>query len=308
MNLDIVTEVDHFPSPGETIMADRTRRNLGGKGANQAVAAVLAGAAVEMVAMVGTDAAGDALRAGLGSAGVGTSYLQGTEAAATGTAYICVAAADNTIVVDPGANWQWDVPSEPRRRVVADAALVLMQLEVPDDVVAWATQTALGRVVLNAAPARPVDGAILRRCDPLVVNQRELERLSDHDVDDVASVVAAHQTLLGRGARSVVTTLGPHGAVYSDAAASAHQQAPSVVARDTTGAGDAFVGTLAARLAQGDTLASAAAWAVAAGSLSVQRSGTHDAYPSAQQIGQAVADLSPARKVTGEEPREEVAR
>lgn len=291
VNLDVVTEVAALPTPGETVTASRVRRNVGGKGANQAVAARLLGADVVFVARVGDDPDSERLRDGLAAAGLGVEAVRTVEGWAAGTAYIAVAGAENTIVVDPGANHAWPDGLGPDATTVASAAVLVLQQEVPDEVneLAVAATSAPGtargaaRVLLNAAPSRPVPPEVLERCDPLVVNVHELaDQVRDLPVDPT-DVVAAMTSLIERGARSVVTTLGSDGAAWATTApgtgiASGRVDAVPVDAVDSTGAGDAFVGALAAELAVGVPLAEAVAWASAAASASVRAPGTLPSY------------------------------
>ena len=170
INLDVVVELSHLPVPGETIIADHVRRNVGGKGANQAVAAQLAGADVEFVGRVGGDADAEILRSGLEAYGVGHRHLHVVEGTESGVAYINVADHDNTIVVVGGANWSWHDSHEESDQLVAAADVVICQLEVPDETIERTAQLTAGRFVLNAL-RRATSPTALARCDPLVVNE-----------------------------------------------------------------------------------------------------------------------------------------
>ncbi|WP_051581655.1 ribokinase [Pseudonocardia acaciae] len=276
-NIDHVVEADAFPAAGETILGSSARIGLGGKGSNQAVAAALAGARVAMIARVGADAEGDRVREGLAARGVDVSGVATVEGAVTGTAWITVAAGDNTIIVVAGANHEWPPSGDPLGGT--KAAVVLAQLEVPLDVVVrTATHAGDAMFVLNAAPAAELPDRLLARCDVLVVNEHEQAVVAGLPAD--TPVARAHAELRRRGARAVVTTLGAAGAVVTDADGVV-SELPSVPATvvDTTGAGDAFVGALAARLALGDPLAEAARWGTVAGSLAVRAPGAQESYP-----------------------------
>jgi len=133
---------------------------------------------------------------------------------------------------------------------------------------------------------------VLRRSDPVIVNDNELADLTGLTVDGPDSAIAAARELRSRGAVSVVATLGAAGAMWVDADGDGRQRSPRVEVVDSTGAGDQFVGALAARLATGEGLAAAVRWATAAASISVQASGTLDSYPDADMIEAALADLS----------------
>lgn len=280
INVDEVAEVERIPRPGETVLATASRRNVGGKGANQAVAARIVADDVAFIGRVGTDEHGDFLRRGLRDHGVDVEMLGAVDGCESGAAHITVADGDNTIVVVGGANRAWDRLDDSEAARVGAAAVVVCQLEIPPTVVDDAAAHTRGRFVLNAAPAGPVSAPTLRRCDPVIVNQRELAVLTGAEVDDVASVTDAATALRARGALSVVATLGANGAVWVTDDGSGHIPAPTVRVVDSTGAGDLFVGILAARLATGTPMDDAVADAVAAASMSVGAVGTIDSYPA----------------------------
>jgi ribokinase len=283
VNLDVVTELAALPAPGETVTATRVRRNVGGKGANQAVAAHLLGADVTFIGRVGDDPDSSRLRDGLAAMGLDTTAVRTVSGEAAGSAYIAVAGAENTIVVDPGANHAWPDGLGLDASTIAAAAVLVLQHEVPDEVNELAVSATAARVLLNAAPSRPVPPELLARCDPLVLNVHELaDQVRGLDIDP-SDVPAAMRVLLDRGARSVVTTLGAGGAMWATTGSgpgptSGRVPAVAVDAVDSTGAGDAFVGALAAELARGADLAGAVAWAAAAASASVRTPGTHASY------------------------------
>jgi ribokinase len=287
LNLDVVVELAHLPVPGETIIAEHVRRNVGGKGANQAVAAQLAGADVQFVGRVGDDANADILRSGLEAYGVGNRHVQTVEGAESGVALINVADDDNTIVVVAGANWSWEQHDDDADALVAAADVVICQLEVPDEAVERTARITGSRFVLNAAPARPISDELLRRCDPLVVNEHELAFLSGREITGPADALAAQAELMERGARSVVTTLGSDGAVWTGPNEQGVQPGLRVNVLDTTGAGDVFIGHLATRLGSGATLHQSVSSATAAASWSVQVAGTHSSYPDVTQAAEA---------------------
>jgi len=287
VNLDVVTEVATLPGPGETVTASRVRRNVGGKGANQAVAAHLLGADVTFVGRVGDDPASERLRDGLAATGLDTGAVRSVAGQAAGSAYIAVAGAENTIVVAPGANHAWAGGLGPDGPAIAAAGVLVLQQEVPEEVNRLAVSATRARVVLNAAPSRPLPRELLVRCDPLVVNVHELADQVGGGSFGPADVPAAMGVLLERGALSVVTTLGADGAMWAVSGAgptggrveAVEVKGLEVDAVDSTGAGDAFVGALAAELSVGVGLADAVAWAVAAASASVRAPGTHASYP-----------------------------
>ena len=284
LNADHVVVADRFPEPGQTIMGRSTRTAVGGKGTNQAVAASLAGARVSMIGRVGADSAGELILDTLRRHGVDVAGVVATPDVPTGTAWITVADADNTIIVVPGANHAWpgDLASDATLAPVTTAGVVLAQLEIPLAVVAHAARRCAGLFLLNVSPAAELPNDLITHCDVLIVNEHELVAVAGPEPD----VAQAHAALLARGARAVVTTLGARGAMITDFTGRTigvpAVAAPEVV--DTTGAGDAFAGVLAARLAAGDPLPEAATWGSAAGSLAVRSPGTQESYPDAATI------------------------
>jgi ribokinase len=271
INLDIVVGVDRHPAPGETVLGDDRQELPGGKGANQAVAAARLGAEVAFVGRVGDDDAGRRLRDGLAAEGVDVTHVRVDADAPTGVALIAVdRAGENKIVVSSGANARVSAADvEAARDVLANAAVTLVQHEVPEDTVAAAIAAAGGTVVLNPAPARPIVAPV----DVLVPNRGELETLAGRAGDPVE---------LARGlevARAVVVTLGSEGAVVVEGAHVERIPAPEVDAVDTTGAGDAFCGALAQSRDSGADLVEAARWAVRAAATSVTKPGAQGGLP-----------------------------
>ncbi|MEV6554377.1 ribokinase [Nocardia sp. NPDC051756] len=298
MNQDVVCEVAKLPGPGETVLAVGSRTNPGGKGANQAVAAAKVGGCVEFVGRVGRDSAAGALRDSMGAAGVKTTGLREVPGVRTGRAYVTVAAGENQIVVDPGANFVWEPGAEPAEAdLLGSADVVVAQLEIPLGVVSWAAGLAR-RFVLNAAPAAQLDDDLLCRCDPLVVNEYELAAISGTATGTREQAGRAARSLCLRGAPSVVVTLGADGSILvrrtADSVEITYQAAPQVDSVDSTGAGDAYVGALSTALADGVDLPEAVAFATAAASLSVQSPGTHAAYPTRAQVVAALTAVPPA--------------
>ena len=254
LNVDLVAAVRAHPRPGETVLSTGLRRFPGGKGANQAVAAAAAGAAVRLVGCVGADPDGAAYLDGLAARGVDVTGVRRVAGAPTGTALITVdAQGESAIVVVPGAN----ASLAPGDVDLRDADVVLLQLEVPLPVVEETVRRAAAagaRVVLNVAPYAELPPAVLDLADPVVANEHEAAALA-------------------RPPRSLVTTLGPLGARWRHGGGSLEVAAPVVEAVDATGAGDAFAGTLAAALAAGADRHAALERAVVAGSAAVTRPG-----------------------------------
>lgn len=256
LNVDLVATVPAQPRPGETVLGSGLRRFPGGKGANQAVAAAAAGAAVRLVGCVGTDREGAAYLDGLAARGVDVSGVRRVAGRPTGTALITVdPQGENAIVVVPGANAALR-PSD-LDIDLADADVVLLQLEVPLAVVTEAVRRAAAagtRVVLNVAPYAELAPDVLDLADPVVANEHEAAALR-------------------RPPRSLVVTLGARGARWLRDGTVVEVAAPVADVVDTTGAGDAFAGALAAALATGAAAEAALLNAVGAGSAAVSRPG-----------------------------------
>lgn len=286
-NLDIVTPVPHHPVAGETVLGGDHAQVPGGKGANQAVAAARLGHEVAFVGRVGDDGPADVLRASLSDAGVELSMLTTTPGVPSGIATISVGPdGDNSIVVSPGANSRVS-PGDINRagEVLRDAAVVLVQLEVPFDAVGAAAELANGVVVLNPAPAPPggtLPADLLAAVDVLVPNQTELALLAGGaepaNADDALALAASLPV------DRIVVTLGAEGALVIDGDEVTAVPAPSVVPVDTTAAGDAFCGALGGALADGASLADAAAWAVRVGSAATLRAGAQPSLPLRNEV------------------------
>lgn len=279
VNLDLVARVPRLPRPGETIAGTDFAMAPGGKGANQALAARRAGAAVAMFGAVGSDTFAAAALGNLVAAGVDIAGVTAVPAA-TGVALINVdARGENAITVVAGANAHARAALVPVT-VMGAGTTLLMQLEVAvPEVAALATRAraAGARVVLNAAPAEPLPGELWRAVDVLLVNEREaLEYANAWQLPVApASFIAAMDARFGV---AVVVTLGSRGAITLADDALREVAPPRVTVVDTTGAGDAFAGALAAALDRGAALPEAMEAAVRAGALAC----TH---PGAQRPG-----------------------
>lgn len=298
INLDLVFRVRNMPRPGETLMATSYAEFPGGKGANQAAAAAKAGATVRFCCGVGADDAGRSLLAGLDSVGVDVTDAQ-TVDAPTGRALIAVdAAGENCIVVASGAN------NLVRAASVADAALseggcLLLQNEVPDAENAALAARAKRRgmtVVLNTAPWRTLSSQLLAAVDVLVLNETELAGLAEEVLGEAAAETAVPEIVAelaaSHGLRCVVT-LGAKGAlVAGDKNSVINIAALAIEPVDTTGAGDAFSGVLAARLAIGATLEEALKYASVAGSLACTALGAQAAQPTLAAILHVLPELT----------------
>jgi ribokinase len=293
LNLDLVVEVGRLPLPGETVLGTTFRTAGGGKGANQAVAAARAGATVSMIGCVGDDSNGHQLSRLLADDGVDISRIRFV-AEPTGMALILVdRSGQNLIAVVPGSNGsltQADVAGA--QDILAGASVLVAQLEIPLEIVAAGAsmaRTAGVAFILNAAPAQALPADLLRLVEVLAVNETELALVADQAVDqgDEAQVASV---LLERGARAVVVTLGARGALVVDAHGASSIPAFQVDPVDTTAAGDAFVGVLAACYQGPASLRTAARYASAAGALACTRAGAQPSLPRTAEIERLLAE------------------
>lgn len=304
VNADLLTTVDQHPRPGETVLGRTLDVLPGGKGANQAVAAAQLGAQTTLVGAVGTDQFAEPALAGLRAAGVDLEAVAVVEGA-TGVAQVTVSAdGENAIVVIPGANASVDgAVVDARAAVIAGAAVVVVQGEIPRSGIEAAAAHTRGRLVVNLAPVVDVDREVLLAADPLVVNEHEAALVlaaldgesggaagvvGESGADDEQRVVDA---LLAHGVPSVVLTVGARGALVADGSGSTRVPSPRVDAVDTTGAGDAFVGALAYRLSEGEGLVEAARLAARVGAYAVRGSGAQPSYPWAGDALPEVEDV-----------------
>ncbi len=289
-NVDLVTYVDRMPVWGETIAAPRFEMSHGGKGANQAVAAAKLGATVVMVSKVGDDMLGEGVLLNFERMGVDASHVQRVAGQSTGTATILVdKSGDNFILIVKGANG--DLNPDDIERAGDDLKtcdLILLQLEVPLETVYAAI--AFGKrhgvkTVLNPAPAvRDLDVAIARDASFLMPNETELAILTRMPVESEAEVAAAAQSLIGHGFEAVIVTLGARGALLA-AREGVRRVAPvKVQAIDTTGAGDAFIGSFARYFAAGLDLDAALAQATRYAADSVTKRGAQKSFATESEF------------------------
>jgi len=279
-NLDLVATVEHLPEPGETVLATAYAEHAGGKGLNQAVASRRAGADTAFITCLGTDAAGSGLHRLIVNESIAAHVTD--HAGPTGRALISVDGdAENSIVVVPGANAHLTLGAvESFRRVLERARVILCQLEVPLEAVeaALAIGKAGGaRTILNPAPACDLPSSLLSLCDVIVPNQHEI------------AMLGGTSALLEAGVGTIVVTLGARGIRVVTAEGDMEIPPYAVRALDTTGAGDAACGALAASLALGDDITTAARRASAAGALAATRSGAVPSLPYREEIDALVS-------------------
>jgi ribokinase len=288
-NTDMVVKAERIPRPGETVTGGEFVMAAGGKGANQAVAAARLGAEVTFVAKTGQDMFGDRAIEGYQKEGVVTDLILRDPEHSTGVALIMVdQEGENLIAVASGANHAL-TPDDVRRAAerIRGADLVMLQLETPMDTVRFTAQLAADAgvpVILDPAPAAPLDASLLERATYLTPNESEAERLAGIGVHDEASARAAAERLLRDGARHVIVTLGAQGALVATQDGVSLIPGYKVDARDSTAAGDAFNGGLAAALAKGLSLEEAVRQANLVGALSVTRMGAQPSLPTEDEL------------------------
>ncbi len=284
-NIDLISKVPRLPKLGETLVGDSFHLGYGGKGANQAVMAAKLGAHVTMVTKVGRDVFGEGTLTNYRQQGIDTTHVLFDDTRFSGVAPIFVDDdGRNVIVIVPGANLGLS-PEDARRarEPIGAAAVLICQLEVPVETTleAFRIGKAAGVLtILNPAPAAPLPDELLALTDYCIPNETETELLTGLPVVSIDDARAAAATLLARGPRTVIVTLGDRGALVVDHLSDAHHPAVTVSAVDSTGAGDAFVGSLAVFLAEGLPLHRAIAQANAVAALSVTKVGTQVSFPS----------------------------
>ncbi|AQS57643.1 ribokinase [Novibacillus thermophilus] len=287
LNIDLVTRVPHLPQPGETIASRKFQKNPGGKGANQAVAAAKLGANVTMIGKVGTDEHGELLINSLRSAGVSTAGIrrEGT----TGMAFISVSdEGENHIVLVAGDNnavRRSDISA--MRGLIEESDMIVMQLEIPLEVVKHALELAVGlgkNVILNPAPARDLPAEMLRHVYVLIPNETELQILSGMPTSTEQEIVDAARHLNSLGNQRVIVTMGDRGSFLISETLHTHIPAYPVRAVDTTAAGDAYVAAFAVGKTQGMSDVEAAKFASKVAAITVTREGAQPSLPTRDDV------------------------
>jgi len=287
-NTDLITNVERFPKAGETISGKQFLQVMGGKGANQAVAAQRSGGSVMFVTCLGNDANGHNTLSYFKTEGLDVSNALVVDHAPTGTAVILVNdEGENCIVVTPGANHEIlskhieDIESE-----IGTAGMMMLQIEIPFPTVTRAIGLAWKHkvpVLLNVAPAREVGSDLLKMIEILVVNENEGEKVSGQSISSIGEEGVIDK-LLSMGARTVILTLGKKGCIVKNAAITKYIPAFDVEAVDTTAAGDTFCGALVAALSRGDDLIEAVKFATAASAICVTRMGAQPSIPTEDEV------------------------
>jgi len=281
--IDLITGIDRMPKKGETVVAPWFDMGFGGKGANQAVAAALLGAEVMMVTKVGDDLFGPEVKKNLASYGIDTEYVETVPGISNGVAPIFVdPEGNNYILIIKGANShlkEQDIEKASKR--IAECDLLLLQLEIPIESVYYAIE--LGErigipVILNPAPAVELEGRYLKKLSVLIPNETELEILTGMPVETIPQIQRAASELLGRGVNTVIATLGENGALIVTEDGENHVPALPVKPKDTTGAGDAFIGGFAYYFLKTEDLLKAVRYANCYAALSTLKPGTQKSF------------------------------
>lgn len=288
-NTDMVVSTKRLPLPGETLIGGEFFMNSGGKGANQAVAAARLGGDVCLIAKVGNDSLGSRSVDQYRAEGINVDYIGIDHDNPSGVALIMVDEhGENSISVASGANMALCVTDVNRaEKVIAEADIVLMQLEIPMEVVEHAARRAHGmgkRVILNPAPAHVLSDSLLRSLYVLIANETEAEFISGTQITDMDSVARAADIISSKGVENVVITLGSKGAFIKQKGIYRHIQGYKVKAVDATAAGDTFCGAVCVALAENRPLAEAVEFANHCASVTVTRRGAQTSLPYRSEV------------------------
>lgn len=299
LNVDMVMAVPSLPRPGETVLAPSYQLVAGGKGANQALAAARAGAAVKFYGKIGGDDFAAIALGALGEAGVDLTGV-GTGARATGCAVVCVdPKGENQIAVASGANLEAGAAQVPDE-VLSPGATLVLQLEVAHPETAALVERARARgcrIILNAAPANPLGPETLAALDILVVNRIEAAMLAEAVGLPSDSPIESIRALAGQFGLTAVITMGEAGAQAFAAEGALAVDALAITPVDTTAAGDAFVGVLAAAIDSGEGLAEALRRASVAGGLASLEAGAQPSLPGLAAIKARLGEIAPPRPI-----------
>ncbi len=288
-NTDMVIKADHLPLPGETILGGIFFINPGGKGANQAVAAARLGGTVSFICKTGNDIFGRQSVQLFKEEGIDTSLIQSDPTNPSGVALITVDKnAENCIVVASGANASL-MPHDlaKAKTIIADAGIVLMQLEIPMETVEFVASVAAANdvmVVLNPAPACNLSAGLLQNISVITPNKTEAEMLSGIAITSRETAVAAANLIRDKGVEVVIITLGSKGALVVTNSIAEMIDAPQVEAIDTTAAGDVFNGALAVALSEKRSIIDAVTFACHAAAISVTRMGAQSSAPYLHEV------------------------
>lgn len=289
INTDMVIHTSRLPRPGETVLGGEFMMNAGGKGANQAVTVYRLGADLTFIAKVGNDVFGKQTLEQFQEAGINTDFISVSNECASGVALINVDdEAENSITVASGANFALSpIDIEAASEVIAEADIMLLQLEIPIETVTYAARLAKKfglKVVLNPAPAptQPLSAELLKNVDILIPNRTEMEIVAG--VSPGADPVETTNILAGYGVDTVVVTLGNKGSLVCHDGECDEVPPFKVTAVDTTAAGDTFCGALCVALAEGADVREAALFGNLAAAITVTRDGAQQAIPTREEV------------------------
>ncbi len=290
---DLVATASRRPKTGETLIGDSFGMFLGGKGANQAIAASRAGASVTMVGRLGNDLFGDQFLEKFSVEGIKTDFvIQDTENGTGVGMPLIDASGDNSIVIIPQANMALTVENiDKAESVIADSDVLVLQCEVPMEANKRAAEIANKNdtlVILNPAPARKIPDTLLSLVDIITPNESEAEILTDMPTETNSQAMEAAHHLLSKGVETVILTLGSRGSLLLTEKMEKRIPAYSVDVIDTTAAGDAFCGALAVILSNGSIIEEAIKIANAAGALAVTKLGAEPSLPTKKDIDQLI--------------------
>jgi ribokinase len=294
--MDMITKIPRLPKMGETLVGHTFSMGFGGKGANQAVMAARLKASVAMICKVGQDRFGPMVRQNFEDQGIARAVVFEDKDFPSGVAPILVDdEGRNMVIIVPGAN-NTLTSAEVRQaeEVIQGAKILITQLEIPDEAILTAFEIAHAsgvRIILNPAPARKIPDSMIAMSDLLVPNETEAELLTGLPVEGRQGASTAAKRLQAMGARTVIVTLGAEGALLWDGQREQHFAPPIVNAVDTTGSGDAFIGSLAYALAREKSIEDSIRFANVAAALSVTRIGTQISFPTLEEIRQLDANI-----------------
>lgn len=303
-NMDLNIYSERFPQPGETVTGGMFKQFLGGKGANQAVAAARSGASTIFIGKIGMDKFGDQMITQLQAEGINTTYMIRDSDKASGVAFILInKEGENMISVAPGANANLSPDDiEDHKEIIRNAGALITQMEIPTETIERIYDIAgEGKVIkiLNPAPLKAIPHSILELIDIIIPNEGELYRL--HELLDLGkitqnsmdSILRASQDIADLGVNIILTTLGKKGSFYFNAKNGDKQliPAPKVKAVDTVGAGDCYNGVLASQLTQGKPLREAIKYATAAAAIAVTRKGAQKSMPLLDEIKEKIKNF-----------------
>ena len=288
-NVDFIMKMERLPKVGETVTDSVFMQVFGGKGANQAVGAARAGGKVTFVSCVGDDKVADVMIENFKQDGINTDFVFKEKDVATGAALIMIGSkGSNYISVAPGANYRLTKSHIDRiTGVIQNADIILLQCEILPETLKYVINVCHGlkkRVVLNLAPAKPIEDKYLEKLSILVVNETEAEFLTGTKVMTSNEIEAAATTLLKKGIETVIITLGEEGSYIATHDYREKISAFRVKALDTTAAGDIYCGSLCVALTEGKSLPDAIRFAGAASAISVTRLGAQPSAPTRKEI------------------------